>query len=217
MARQPATPEIREWETAGTAHDDTYGLLYARGDTGSGAADTSAFESMLDPPSDPIPGIVDCGAPVNAGSHTYELRAAVAAVNHWLVTGTPPPQSPRLEVDPATRTSFETDSNGNALGGIRTPQVEAPVATLSGIGQPGTTSIGTQPSNADSISSATLCSILGTTVPLTAAHLATLYPTHAAFVARWDAATAAEVKEGYLLAPDARTLDKVAAASTVGG
>ncbi len=28
-ARQPATPYIREWETAGTAHDDTYGLLYA--------------------------------------------------------------------------------------------------------------------------------------------------------------------------------------------
>jgi hypothetical protein len=216
-ARQPATSEIREWETAGTAHDDTYGLLYARSDTGSGAADTDAFQSMLTPPSNPIPGIVDCGAPVNAGSHTYELRAAVAAVNHWLVTGTPPRQSPRLDVNPATRTSFETDGNGNARGGIRTPQVQAPVATLSGIGQPGSTSLGTQPSNADTISSATLCSILGTTVPLSAAQLAKLYPTHAAFVAKWDAASASEVREGYLLAPDARTLDKVAAASPIGG
>jgi hypothetical protein len=36
-------------------------------------------------------------------------------------------------------------------------------------------------------------------------------------VKKWDAATAAEVRKGYLLAPDARTLDKVAAASNVGG
>ena len=82
-ARQAPTPLIREWEVAGTAHDDTYGLLYARSDTGNGSADTEAFQSMLDPPSDPIPGIVVCPAPVNTGSHTYEIRAAVQA----LVTG----------------------------------------------------------------------------------------------------------------------------------
>ncbi len=216
-ARQPATRYIREWETAGTAHDDTYGLLYARADTGNGVADTDSFQSMSDPPSNPIPGIVDCPAPVNAGSHTYELRAALANVNQWMATGAAPRQSPRLEVNPANRHAFLTDSNGNALGGIRTPQVQAPVATLSGVGQPGSTSLGTQPSNADSISSGTLCGILGTTVPFTAAHLSALYPTHAAFVAKWDAATAAEVKEGYLLPADARTLDRVAAQSTVGG
>ncbi len=216
-ARQPATRYIREWETVGTAHDDTYGLLYARADTGNGVADTDSFQSMSDPPSNPIPGIVDCPAPVNAGSHTYELRAALADVNHWMATGAAPRQSPRLEVNPANRHVFLTDSNGNALGGIRTPQVQAPVATLSGVGQPGSTSLGSQPSNSDSISSGTLCGILGTTVPFTATHLSALYPTHAAFVAKWDAATAAEVKEGYLLPADARTLDRVAAQSTVGG
>ena len=151
-ARQPPTAYLREWETAGTAHDDTYGLLYSRSDTGDGAADADAFQSMLDPPSNPIPGIVDCGAPVNAGSHTYELRAALAAVNHWISGGNPPPQSPRLDVDPANPHTFLTDNNGEALGGIRTPQVQAPVAKLSGIGQPGSTSIGTQPSNASTIS-----------------------------------------------------------------
>jgi hypothetical protein len=55
---------------AGTAQDDTYGLTYARSDIGNGMADAQAFESMLDTPSDPIPGIVDCPAPINAGSHT---------------------------------------------------------------------------------------------------------------------------------------------------
>ena len=65
-ARQPPTKDIREWEIAGTAHDDTYGLLYSRSDNDNGVADIEAFESMLDPPKDPIPGIVDCGAPINA-------------------------------------------------------------------------------------------------------------------------------------------------------
>ena len=217
-ARQPATPYIREWETAGTAHDDTYGLLYSRSDTGNGAADTSAFSSMLNPPKDPIQGIVDCAAPINAGSHTYELRAAVQAVNTWVTTGQAPPQSPRLEVNPANPHAFLHDANGNALGGIRSPQVAAPVAKLSGVGQPGATPVHTRAgANTKPVSGQALCGIFGTTVPFSAAKLAALYPTHAAFVQKWDAATAAEVKEGYLLPADAQTLDQVAAQSSVGG
>lgn len=222
-ARQAPTQYIREWETAGTAHDDTYGLLYSRSDDLSGQADTQAFASMLNPPKDPIPGIVDCNAPINAGSHTYELRAAVAALDHWVRTGVAPPQSPRLEVN-ASKTGFVTDANGNVLGGIRPPQVVAAVSKLSGIGQPGSgTPAPTQPVGQKTTSSSTavgagvLCAIFGTTVPFTASQLATLYPTHQDFVEKWDAATAAEVREGYLLTPDARTLDKVAAASNVGG
>jgi hypothetical protein len=216
-ARQASTRYIREWEVAGTAHDDTYGLLYSRADSGNGAADTEAFQSMLNPPSDPIPGIVDCAAPINAGSHTYELRAAVAAVNNWMVTGHAPLQSPLLKVDKVDPHVFLTDSNGNALGGIRTPQVQAPVAKLSGLGQPGSSAPPSAPGATESVSGGVLCGIFGTTVPFSAAKLATLYPSHAAFVEKWDAATAAEVKAGYLLPADARTLDRVAAASNVGG
>jgi hypothetical protein len=221
-ARQPPTTYIREWETAGTAHDDTYGLLYSRSDNLNGEADVQAFESMLNPPKDPIPGIVDCDAPINSGSHTYELRAAIAALNNWVRTGNPPPQSPRLEVN-STKTSFVTNADGNALGGIRTPQVVAAVAKLSGIGQPGSTPAPGQPvgkattSSSSAVGAGVLCAIFGTTVPFSASELAKLYPTHADFVKKWDAATAAEVREGYLLAPDASALDKVAAASTVGG
>jgi len=217
-ARQPPTAEIREWETAGTAHDDTYGLLYARTDTGSGSANADAFGSMLNPPKDPIPGIVDCAAPINAGSHTYELRAALQAVEHWLTSGTPPPQSPRLEVNPADHGAFRTDANGNALGGIRSAQVAAPVAKLSGVGQPGANSAPTNAgADTSTVSGQALCGIFGTTVPLSASKIASLYPTHAAFVKKWDAATAQEVKQGYLLGADAKALDAVAAQSSVGG
>jgi hypothetical protein len=221
-ARQAPTQYIREWETAGTAHDDTYGLLYSRSDDLTGQADVQAFASMLNPPKDPIPGIVDCNAPINAGSHTYELRASVAALDHWVRTGTAPPQSPLLKVN-TTQTGFVADANGNALGGIRTPQVVAAVSKLSGIGQPGATPAPTQPvgqkttSSSSAVGAGVLCAIFGTTVPFSASQLAALYPTHQDFVKKWDAATAAEVREGYLLAPDAKALDKVAAASNVGG
>ncbi|HUC04225.1 MAG TPA: alpha/beta hydrolase domain-containing protein, partial [Acidimicrobiales bacterium] len=163
-------------------------------------------------------GIVDCPAPINAGSHTYELRAAVQAVDRWVTTGVAPRQSPRLQVDEATHT-FKVDANGNALGGIRTPQVQAPVATLSGIGQPGATPAPDAGSQTESsaVSGPALCGIFGTTKPFTLVKLARLYPTHATFVRKWDAATAAEVKQGYLLAADARVLDRVAAQSLVGG
>jgi hypothetical protein len=217
-ARQPATPYIREWETAGTAHDDTYGLLYSRNDTGDGTADTSAFASMLNPPKDPIPGIVDCEAPINAGSHTYELRAAVHQVNAWITTGHAPPQSPRLEMNPSNPHAFLHDANGNALGGIRSPQVAAPVAKLSGVGQPGAAPVPAHAgANTNAVSGQALCGIFGTTIPFSPAKLAALYPTHADFVKRWEAATAAEMKQGYLMPADALILDSAAAQSSVGG
>jgi hypothetical protein len=173
---------------------------------------------MLKPLKDPIPGIVDCAAPINAGSHTYELRAAVKAVNAWVATGHAPPQSPRLEANPANPHAFLHDANGNARGGIRSPQVAAPVATLSGVGQPGAPPVHTSAgANTQAVSGQALCGIFGTTVPFSAAKLARLYPTHAVFVKRWDAATAADVRQGYLLAADAQTLDRVAAQSSVGG
>jgi Alpha/beta hydrolase domain len=217
-ARQPPTSEIREWETAGTAHDDTYGLLYSRADTGDGSADTQAFDSMLNPPKDPIPGIVDCAAPINAGSHTYELRAALQAVNRWVTSGHPPPESSRLEIDPSDHSKFATNAMGEALGGIRTPQVVAPVATLSGIGQPSAAPTkGSPGTKTSAVSGQALCAIFGTTVPLSSSNLAQLYPSHADFVKKWDDATAAEVKEGYLLPADSHVLDQIASKSSVGG
>jgi hypothetical protein len=220
-ARQPATKYVREWEVAGTAHADTYGLVYARSDNLNGAADVQAFNSMLQPPEDPVPGIIDCSAPINTSSDTYELRAALSALESWVRSGHAPPESTRLEVN-LSRTGFVTDAQGNALGGIRTAEVEAPVAKLSGIGQPGGISVndpGQATSSAQSVSvpAGVLCGLFGTTLPFSASQQAALYPNHTQFVKKWDAATSVLVREGYLLPSDARTLEKVAASSKVGG
>ena len=59
--------------------------------------------------------------------------------------------------------------------------------------------------------------LFGTTVPLDAAKLAALYPTHAAFVKAWNQATDKAVKSGFVLKADAPAIKAAAAASTIGG
>ncbi len=201
-ARQPPTRFIREWEVAGTAHYDTYGLVESMTDTGNGAADVKTFDTMITPVSSFDGGAISCPVPLNAGAHTYELRAAVVALNHWIATGEAPRQSPRLDV--ANATSFVTNQNGEAEGGIRTPQVAAPIAVVNGTGDHSSAGGG-------------FCGLFGATIPFSAAKIAQLYPTHAVFVKKWDKAVAADVSDGYLLPADAKVLDRVAEQSTIGG
>ncbi len=201
-ARQAPTSFIREWEVAGTAHYDTYGLVESMTDNGNGAADVKTFDTMVNPVSSFDGGVISCPVPLNAGAHTYELRAAVVALDHWVATGTPPPQSPRLQV--ASSTAFVTDQDGEAVGGIRTPQVQAPIAIVNGTGD-------------TSSSGGGFCGLFGSTTPFSAAKLASLYPTHSVFVTKWNKAVATDVSKGYLLPADANALDRVAQQSTIGG
>lgn len=199
-ARQPDSKYFRDWEIAGASHFDTYSLSFGPKDDGTIGADAAFFDTMITTVSSPYPGIVDCAKPINAGGQTYVARAAVAAMNRWVTTGQVPPRAPRLHVD-ATSQAFVLDANGNARGGIRTPHVDAPIATLSGLGQSGTN----------------FCFLFGTTKPFDAATLAAKYPTHAAFVKAWNAATEKAVKAGFVLPADAKDLEAAAAQSTVGG
>jgi hypothetical protein len=197
-ARQPDTEHIRGWEVAGTAHYDAYGLGIGDTDDGSGAADAALFAAMTDPPSSVYGGVITCEAPINTGPQTYVLRSAVAALADWAGTGTPPAEQPRLDLD-ATGTDLVRDEIGNAVGGIRTPQVEAPVAALSGLGQEGES----------------FCFLFGTTRPLGGVDLASRYGDQAAFRQRWDAAVTQAVDAGVLVPADADHLRRVAAESQV--
>jgi hypothetical protein len=122
-----------------------------------------------------------------------------------VTTGLPPAHAPRLRVN-AAGTGYVTDANGNVEGGIRTPAVQVPVATLSGLGNSGS-----------SAEAALFCSLVGTTTPFSAAKLAALYPAHAQFRTEWTAATAADVLAGFIRPADAAQLIAAANASTVGG
>jgi hypothetical protein len=96
------------------------------------------------------------------------------------------PQSPQLEVN-ADGSDYLFDDLGNALGGIRTPSVDAPSALLRGEANEGDNR---------------LCSLLGTTSLFSAEQMASLYVDEAGFVAAVTAATNLAV-EGFLLQADA--------------
>ncbi len=198
-ARQPDTKKLRTWEMAGTSHADQYTLGVGQPDTGNGAAADQMFARMLNPTNDPLPGILPpCPSPVNAGPHHWLLQAAVHHLVAWVERGTAPPKAPRIQYD---GTAYALDANGNVLGGVRSPQVDAPVATLRGPGNEGGTGF---------------CRLFGVTTPFSEAKLDTLYRSHPQFVLKWTKANLDAVKNGYLLLPDAVELFLAGARSTVG-
>jgi hypothetical protein len=193
-AQQADTDSIRVWEVAGTAHADTY-------TTGVGSTDlgTSPDAAQLVLTTTPVEGQAACPAPINSGPQHFVLNAAFAALNRWVRQGALPPSAPRLEIAASATLTLARDANGNAVGGIRTPQVDVPIATLSGEPQAGSI----------------LCLLFGSTTPLDAAALAALYPDHNSYVTMFNAATDRAVQAGFILRPDADLMKAAAAASDV--
>jgi len=113
------------------------------------------------------------------------VRAAVASLRTWVVDGEPPSEAPPLEVE---GDAIVRDERGIALGGIRTPAVDAPVSVLTGEAPAGRS---------------VLCMLFGDTVPFDAATLAALYPTHQDYVDAVSEAADGAVAAGFLLRADA--------------
>jgi hypothetical protein len=202
-ARQPDTKTYRLWEVAGTAHYDEYGLTFGMKDTGDGQGAVQLLAAMQAPTNDPIPGTITCNLAINTGPAHWALNAAIHHLNQWATKKTAPPLAPRLETTTIAPVTYALDESGNARGGVRSPQVDVPIAVLGGTTNTGTGSLGT------------FCRLFGTTVPLTAEQLVAAYPTHDDFVAAWKKATDQAVKAGWMLPADASELTKAAQSATV--
>jgi hypothetical protein len=199
--RQPDSDYFRLWEVAGTAHADTYTTVVGRADLGRDprAADLVITTRALD--SAGVPGFesIECPKPINSGPQHFVLNAAIAALDRWVRTGKAPASAPRIETT-TSPVAIARDSYGNALGGLRTPQLDVPIAAYSGGGQAGSV----------------FCILFGSTEPFDAATLATLYPTHRDYVAAFKKATRRAVRDGFIRKKDARLMTKAAAASSIG-
>jgi len=193
-ARQEDAKNFRLWEAAGTAHADSYLLV-------TGSTDLGTQSSIVDivAPSSPFPGIIDCNSPINSGPQTFVVRAAIAALNKWVRKGKAPKSAPLLEVSAGPPVAIVRDANGNGLGGIRTPQVDVPIAAFTGE-QDGSL----------------LCRLFGTTTVFSDAQLAALYPTHKEFVSAYKKAVRRSLKAGWILKPDAKLMKAWAEGSNVG-
>jgi hypothetical protein len=164
VVRQPDSDRFRLWETAGTSHADVHLL-------GS------------------IASTIDCGVPINNGPLHLVAKAALRGLDTWLRTGTAPPIAPRLDLDTpdGAAAAVSRNSDGIALGGVRTPPVDVPVDVLSGVPGP---------------SSSLICLLLGSTTPLPDARLTALYPTRAAYQQQYEADAEQVIHAGFVLEPD---------------
>jgi hypothetical protein len=201
-ARQDDSPMFRLWEVAGTAHVDLYTLVVGPPDLGTdpAAADLLVMSSVTTS-SFGVSVTLTCDKPINSAPQHFVLNAAFAALNKWVTKGTLPPQAPRLEVVAGPPVTITRDANGNAVGGIRTPQLDAPIAAFSGLGNTGVFSF---------------CVVFGTTTPFDTATVSSLYPTHGAYTKVFNKKTDSAKKAGFILAPDAVLMKKSAKASAIG-
>jgi hypothetical protein len=175
---QPDSESVRRWEVAGAAHVDAWLVEQAGYDPG-------------------------CTGRLNEGPHRQILRAALHHLVTWARSGAAPPVAARIKVraEPGREAVIERDEHGNALGGVRTPLVNVPVATLSGEPAP---------------DGAPYCGSFGSTTLFDATTLARLYPEHDAYVAAFTASTDAAVDAGFILRPDANAMIAAARQSEIG-
>ncbi len=113
--RQPDTDLMRFWESAGTCHVSQQGR--------------AARQRLID-----RDGIVS--RPAEPGINAIPMNPIYDASYHymhrWLAAGTPPPVMPRVDFsgDPA---EIVRDEHGIAVGGIRLPQADVPLAENSAV------------------------------------------------------------------------------------
>jgi hypothetical protein len=178
---QPDAHNYHLWEVPGNAHFDAYGVVKGPNDRGGDpeVAEVIEFNSPI------ASGLIKCDRPINDGPGHWVVKAALNALDRWIRTGKLAPSTQPMPRN-AAGTDLERDQFGNAVGGIRTPYVNAPVATFTGQGQTGSS----------------FCSAFGTTTLFDEPTLSTLYPTREVYVDAIDAATDSAVEKGFILPED---------------
>jgi hypothetical protein len=115
------------------------------------------------------------------------VQASLHHLVAWVDSATTPPASQYLTTVSTPTSALVLDANGNATGGVRSPHVDTPVATIRGTGQP---------------PSSSFCSLFGTDTPFTQAQFDALYADEAAFETAWNGAVDSAVANGFVLDAD---------------
>ena len=192
-SRQEDSDSFRLWEVAGTAHADLY--LTTSGGLDQGSVNSARVYIT----NNPSIFLGFCPDPINtAPQHHFVGHAALRALHTWLADGVPPPSAPQLLVN-AEGNDFVRDAYGNALGGVRSPYMDVPIAVMSG-------------DNSSVQNEADICFLFGKTEMLDPATLQALYPDQAAYIAAVTTSARQLVSDGFLLAEDAELIIGAAAA-----
>lgn len=182
-ARQDDRENFVLWEVAGTAHADFYTIISGRSD----ALGEPQFAAVVE--ANEVPGVLECGLPVNSGPMHYVFNTAIRAMDRWIRGGEPPPVAPRLDLN-NDDSDFLRDANGNSTGGIQTPFTDAASAVLSGTGNTGDG----------------FCRLFGTTALFPPQQMASLYVDEAGYTEAVRVSTERAVSAGFILPEDAQDI-----------
>jgi hypothetical protein len=197
--RQFQSDAAFRWEVAGTAHVDDH-LRSSREplelrDLAGVSSEANAAPHCT------VPSI---GSQV---PNHYVVDAAIDHLVRWVQTGRQPPTSPLFEIasfGPGNAAAIARDGFGMAKGGIRLSQIEVPTAANVGQNTP-----------LDSLGGA--CPRWGYHLPFDLATLESLYPNHKSYLDAVVRVTRANVRNGFLLSPDALQTVQEAMSTSVGG
>ena len=174
----PDGPPIRTYEMAGGVHVDqqleTTGLLIGERDLGLS------------------PEPANCPDPVIPISVSYIQSALLQAIEAWIRDGTEPPPSSLIQLgtDENMQQVVVFDENGNATGGLRSPQIEVPLGQYI----------------ANPLTLLNDCFLNGGFVPFDDARFRQLYPTDEDYLRAVDREISRAVADGIVLAEDADNL-----------
>ncbi len=185
--RQPDSDTHHTWELAGAAHADRYILE----------------SNMNNPMADGIPIVETCMEKANNGPHHQIIKAGLHAMHEWMINGTTPPTGDPLETD--ADGNAVRDEYGNALGGIRSPHVDVPIATLKTDMVVASLDSGAGCGGVEEITES-ICGVFGETIPFSDETLNGLYKSHRDYVQKVTDATNAAVEAGFMLRPEARSV-----------
>lgn len=176
LSRTPDTDRLRHWEMAGATHLDRHMQeeVIAAGDNAH----------RLHMP--------QCWKPSNVLPTRMFNHAALHALNNWARHGKPPPIAPRM-----TRSSMgfvQDDAIGNAMGGLRMPELDAPIAQYG--------MYSNVPRAQINFWSLYACMAGGSANPLDAQAIRTRYGNEKAYYLAYKQAADKLLAGGFLLAPD---------------
>ncbi|MCL6460137.1 MAG: hypothetical protein K6T85_19270, partial [Gorillibacterium sp.] len=161
--RQPDTDRFRSWEITGASHAPFRQMQLIRQKT-----DRDGLSSSIDTYS---------AIHASEVNWLYTVDAAILHVHNWINGGDAPPQMKQIEVSLKNK-DYAFDQFGNAVGGVRLPELEVPIAKYA---------------------VSPLYGLGGYTIPFTAEQLKKLYPTHKDYVAKVKAAAKAAEKAEVIL------------------
>ncbi|MET0342963.1 MAG: alpha/beta hydrolase domain-containing protein [Polyangiales bacterium] len=174
--RQADSDVFRGWEVAGSAHSSYYADRYR----------APLIDRDFGEPVWPA----ECDQPPFARVKTYHvINAQYDLLVKWEESGVAPPAAPKIAFTSATPPVIDRDASGIAKGGIRLPDVSAPIALNSGVNTGGS-----------------FCRLYGTYQPYDATKLRALYPDHASYVNAVTASAKENLAAGYVLDAGAAAL-----------